>query len=289
MTEYPAPPALRPLAAASEGLRVMRREPKAVLSWIGVWTGALAGIAVIKMISGGSPMAPGAAGWEGLARSFGPLAVVLIPTLLILWIMTTSTVYRAVISPNEHGWHLFKLGPDEARLGLITSVGFFLVVVFGGAPALLLFVLVKPILTAAPGLGHWMVDLGALATVCLELWIAVRLSLASVHTFAEGRFHVVGYWRLTRGYFWRLLASYLLVFLLIVAFVAALAVAAIVSGWLAQALGVPHGLDLARRAALMILALILALMSATFFVVPSVIVLACQAHAYRTIISRPWG
>ena len=201
------------------------------------------------------------AGWTGLARSFGPLAVVLIPTLLILWIMTTATVFRAVISPGEHGWHLFKLGPDEARLGLVTAAGFALVVLFGGAPALLLFVLVKPILTAAPGSGRWIVDLGAAATVCLELWIAVRLSLASVHTFAEGRFHVVGYWRLTRGHFWRLLGSYVLVFLLIVGFVVALALAALVSGWFAEALGVPHGLDLPRRGGLLFLALVVAVMS----------------------------
>ena len=268
----------------------MRREPKVVLSWIGVWMLVLAGIAVIKVISGGSPMAAGGQrGWLGLLRSFGPLAVVLIPALLVLWIMTIATVFRAVISPNEHGWHLFKLGPDEARLSVITAVGFALLVLFGSAPALLLFVLIKPILAVAPGLGHWIVDLGAAATVCLEVWIAVRLSLTAVHTFAEGRFHVVGYWRLTRGHFWPLLASYLIVFLQVVAFVLALALAAVLSGWVATAVGVPHGVDLARRAILLGLALVAALMSAIFFVVPSVIVFACQAYAYRAIISRPWG
>jgi len=268
----------------------MRREPKAVLSWIGVWMLVLAGIAVIKVISGGSPMAPGGQrGWLGLLRSFGPLAVVLIPALLVLWIMTIASVFRAVISPNEHGWHLFKLGPDEARLSVITAVGFSLMVLFGSAPALLLFVLVKPILAAAPGLGHWIVDLGALATVGLELWIAVRLSLTAVHTFAEGRFHVVGYWRLTRGYFWRLLGSYVIVFVEIVAFILGLALVAVLSGWVATAVGAPHGMDAARRAALLGLALLAALMSAIFFVVPSVIVFACQAFAYRAIVSRPWG
>ena len=228
---------------------------------------------------------------RALLASFGVhlLAAVLIPALLVLWIMTIATVFRSVISPNEHGWHLFKLGPDEARLGVITATGFALMVLFGSAPALLLFVLVKPILALAPGLGHWIVDLGALATVCLELWIAVRLSLTAVHTFAEGRFHVVGYWRLTRGHFWRLLASYAIVFVEIVAFVLGLALMAVLSGWVAQAVGTPHGVDAARRAALLGLALVAALMSAIFFVVPSVIVFACQAFAYRAIISRPWG
>lgn len=282
--------ALTPTAAALEGLRVMRREPKAVLSWIAVWMLVLAGIAVIKVIFGGPPMTGGGQrGWWALLAGFGPLAVVLIPALLVLWIMTIATVFRSVISPNEHGWHLFKLGPDEARLGVITTAGFVLMVAFGSAPALVLFVLAKPLLAAAPGLGGWIVDGGALATVCLELWIAVRLSLTAVHTFAEGRFHIVGYWRLTRGYFWRLAASYAIVFVEIVAVVLALAVAAILSSWVATMVGAPHGVDAGRRAILLALALVAALMSAIFFVVPTVIVFACQAFAYREIISRPWG
>jgi hypothetical protein len=268
----------------------MRREPKAVLSWIGVWVVVLAGIAITKVIFGGPPQAGGGRpGWWALLSGLGPLAVVLIPALLVLWIMTTATVFRAVISPNEHGWHLFKLGPDEARLGAITAAGFVLMVLFGGAPALVLFVLAKPVLAMAPGLGHGIVDVGALATVGLELWIAVRLSLIAVHTFAEGRYHIVGYWRLTRGHFWRLLASYAIVFVEIALVIVALALAALLSGWLAAAMGPPHGVDVARRAALLVLALAAALMSAVFFVVPSVIVGACQASAYRAIISRPWG
>ena len=73
-----------PLEAASEGLRMMRREPKAVVYWIAVWALALAAIGVIK--AWGAPAAaPGTArGAIGLVRSFGPLAVVLVPTLLAL-------------------------------------------------------------------------------------------------------------------------------------------------------------------------------------------------------------
>ncbi len=281
---------LTPSAAAFEGLRVMRREPKAVLSWIAVWMLMLAGIAIIKVIFGGPPAGGGGRhGWSALLSGFGPLAVVLIPALLVLWIMTTATVFRAVIRPDEHGWHLFKFGPDEARLGVVTAAGFVLMVLFGGAPALLLFILAKPLLAVAPGLGHGIVDAGALATVCLELWIAVRLSLAAVHTFAEGRFHIAGYWRLTRGRFWPLAASYAIVFVEIVVFVAALAAAAVLSSWAAAAVGTPHGVDAARRAILLVLALVAALMSAVFFVVPTVIVCACQAFAYRAIVSRPWG
>jgi len=130
---------------------------------------------------------------------------------------------------------------------------------------------------------------GAVATGCLEVWIAVRLSLMAVHTFAEGRFHIVGYWTLTRGRFWRLLASYLLVFLEIVGVLAALALVVILFGWAAAFIGAPHGVDAWRRGLLLALAVIAALISAFLFVVPTLLVCACQAFAYRQITSQPWG
>ena len=273
--------------AAFEGVAVMRREPGAVFSWIGVWTFALATIAIIKTLSGGAPIVAGAAvGSASLARSFGPLAILFVPVLLVLWIMTTATVFRAVIRPDEHGWHLLKLGPDEARLGVITAIAFGLVVIFGSGPALILFAMAKPVLAAVPAMGRWIVFGGAVATVALDFLIAVRLSLVAVHTFAEGRFHVFGYWRLTRRHFWRLLASYVIVFLQITVFLVVLGALVVLFTWAAMSVGTPHGADLARRALLLIYAVIAALLSASLFVIPSTIISACQAFAYKAIIAE---
>ncbi len=282
--------AVSPTAAAFEGFRVMRREPKAVLSWIAVWGLALAGIAIIKVFTGGAPVAGGVRSETlSLMRGFGPLTAVLAPALLVLWIMTIATVYRAVCRRAEHGWHLFKLGPQEGRLAVITAAGFALAAVFGSAPALVLFVLARPVLAAAPGLGHAIVDIGAAATVALEIWIAVRLSLMAVHTFIEGRFHVGGYWRLTRGRFWRLLASYLLVFVEVVGVLAVLALVAVGVAWATGAIGAPHGIDPWRRGLLICLAAVAAAVSAVLFVIPTLLVCACQAFAYKEITARPWG
>ena len=98
--------------AALEGLRVIKREPMAVVYWIAVWAFALAMIAVIR-IATGSATPTHSTDSVGLIHRYGPLAAVLAPAVLVLWVMTTATVYRAVLRPGEHGWHLFKLGPES--------------------------------------------------------------------------------------------------------------------------------------------------------------------------------
>ncbi|MFI4936442.1 MAG: hypothetical protein ACHP7N_17675 [Caulobacterales bacterium] len=273
--------AFSPVDAALEGLRLMRREPKAVLYWIAVWALALAMVGVIKAVW---PAASGGPRDEiGVIRSFGPFASVLVPTLLGLWVMNTATVYRAVLSPDEHGWHLFKLGSDEARIALVSVIGTVLVVLFGGVPAYLLFVLFNPIFAAAPGLNWSIAMTGAVTTVLLEVWIAVRFSLAPVETFAERGFPFSAYWALTRGRYWRLLAAYLIVFLELVVFLVVFALISLVFGALAEGAPTWHGPDLARRLLILALVPFVAILGAVLLVVPSTLICACQAYVYRAI------
>lgn len=254
-----------------------------MLSWIGVWLLALIVLGLIQWatMSLGGARAVRAHGWLRLVQRFGYLWPVIVTALLVLWIMTTATVFRAVMRPDEHGWHLFKLGPDEGRLAVITAVSFGLLVMFGSGPAVILFALVRPVLTVIPALGRWTVLGGTLATLALEIWIAVRLSLTAVHTFAEGRFHLVGYWRLTEHYFWRLLASYLLVFLQVLVFLVVLALVDL--GAAGAAVSALHHRDMATRVLALALALGVGFTSAVFFVVPSTMLSACQAKAYKAI------
>src|SRR6185437_4299662 len=170
-------PRLSPVEAALEGLRVVRREPWAVAYWIGVWAVALALIAIIRLATGAlAPLHPSADGLDAFRR-FGPLALVLAPTLFVLWTMTTATVYRAVLRPGEHGWHLFKLGPDEARIAALSAVETLLLALLGGVPAYLLLVLLNPIFEVAPGFSRAIAIGGFVATILINAWLAVRLSL----------------------------------------------------------------------------------------------------------------
>ncbi|MGH6985475.1 MAG: hypothetical protein ACRED9_01375 [Caulobacteraceae bacterium] len=264
----------------------MRREPKAVAGWILVWLLALVVLGVLEFATAGlaGPVMRRGGGVLGLVERFGPLWPLVVPTLLVLWIMTAATVFRAVMRPDEHGWALFRLGQDEGRLAVITAVGFALVVLFGSGPALVLWLLSKPVLFLAPALDRWTVAGGTAATLALEIWIAVRLSLVPVHTFAEGRFHVVGYWRLTERCFWRLSASYVLVFLQIAFFLLVLGVAAVALGRAAVAVASLPRADLAARIIAGALIFGVGFVSAMLFVVPSTLLGACQARAYQTIM-----
>jgi hypothetical protein len=282
-----------PMTAATEGLRVIRREPMALVGWIGIWVLALVFVTVVQLLTvGHADVQPPKQGVAGLIARFGPFWPVLVTTIFTLIMMSSSTLFRAVLTPTEHGWHLFKLGAAEVRLAVITIAVTLVLVAFGGLPSLILLLFAKPILAAVPGSGPWVVWLGTAATLCIDVWIGVRLSLAPVHTFAEGRFHVFGYWRLTQGNFWRLLLSYVylavqIVLVFIVAFLGLFLI-----GEIANTIAAGH-LNFWSRALLFGMAGVAALLLAILFVVPLTLVCACQALAYSAIVKpdpgAPWG
>jgi hypothetical protein len=268
--------------AALEGLRVIRREPLAVVYWIAVWAVALLMIAIIRSATG-SPITVQANDFVGVIQRFGPLAIVLAPTLLGLWVMTTATVYRAVLRPGEHGWHLFKLGPDEARIAILSALETVLLAVLGGVPAYLLLVLLNPIFEALPSLNRLIAFVGFVLTILIDGWIAVRLSLAPAQTFSKRGFPFGDYWGFARGRSWRLLLSYSLVALQVLAFLVLSLIVAAILGTLSVA--VLHWSDpsLARRIILLALAGTWAVYGAIASVVPLVLICGCQAYAYRII------
>lgn len=280
--------AFSPVDAALEGLRVMRREPKAVLYWIAVWALALAAIAAIRLLTGAPTSARPASDSIALIRRFGPLATVLVPTVLALWIMTTATVYRAVLRPGEHGWHLFKLGPDEARIAILSALETLFLAVLGGVPAYLLLVLLNPIFEAAPGLNRATAVAGFFATILIDFWIAVRFSLAPVQTFAERGFPFARYWGFARGRYWRILLAYLIVAVEVLAFLAVSVFVGILFGFLAEAAIQWRDPTLLRRLVLWVMVVVLALLTAVAWVAPLVLICGCQAYVYRAIAAmRP--
>ena len=280
--------AFSPLDAAFEGLRVVRREPRAVVYWIAVWALTLVAIAVVRLTTGALAPVRGAGDYAALRR-FGPLAVVLAPTVLTLWVMTSAIVYRAVLRPGEHGWHLFKLGPDEARIAVLSAVGTVLITLLGGAPAYLLLVLLNPIFEAAPGLSRVTAMVGFVTTILIDFWIAVRLSLMPVQTFAERGFPVGRYWGFTRGCYWRLLAGYVVVFAEVLAFLAVSVLAGMIFGAFAAAALEWRDAGLLRPIALWTLVAVLAALTAVAWVAPAVLICGFQAYAYRAIAGAGGG
>ncbi len=285
--------AFSPMTAATEGLRVMRREPTALLGWIGIWVLALVFVTVVQLLTVGHAVAqPPKQGVGGLIARFGPFWPVLVTTIFTLIMMSSSTLFRAVLMRSEHGWHLFKLGAAEVRLAVITLAVTVVLLAFGGLPSLILLLFAKPILAAVPGSGPWVVWLGTAATLCIDTWIGVRLSLAPVHTFAEGRFHVFGYWRLTHGNFWRLFRSYVYLAAQIVVVFAVAFLGLFLISQMATAIASGH-LNFWSRAVLFGFVGVAALLLAILFIIPLTLVCACQALAYDAIVkpdpAAPWG
>jgi hypothetical protein len=268
--------------AALEGLRVIKREPLAVLYWIGVWAFALAMIAIVRLATG-SPTAAHSSDSAGLIRRYGPFAAVLAPTVLALWIMTTATVYRAVLRPGEHGWHLFKLGPDEARIAILSALETVIFAALGGVPAYLLLVLLNPIFEALPSLNRLIAFTGFILTILIDMWIAVRLSLAPVQTFYQRGFPFSDYWGFARGRYWRVLLSYVILALELLVFILISGVVGLLFGLSAEAAKAWHDTGLLRSAVLWMLVLIGVILIATAWVVPLTLICGCQAYAYRAI------
>jgi hypothetical protein len=140
-----------------------------------------------------------------------------------------------------------------------------------------------PILQILPDQAKAFALLGSTATICVDAWISVRLSLVAVETFAEGRFHLSAYWPMTRGRFWYLFFVYCVCFLIIAALFAALAMATGLLGVTVRTIGWPHGGDFVRRTALLALAATYTGLMSAFMAVSTTLVCASQAHCFRAI------
>jgi hypothetical protein len=275
--------ALSPLMAASEGLRLMRREPKALAAWIVLWLAwfsaaawsVAAGKRVVLAPLGGNP------GVSQMAGRFGPATAIISVLFLLVWIVTVVAVYRAVLHPEQRRGFYLRLGWDEGRLGVLTVVASLILVLCGSAPGYLLFVLASPIMNAIPTATMEIAVVGVLATVGVECWLGVRLSLIAVETFSERRFHLSAYWPVTGGRFWYLLACYLLTFCMLFCVTAVFAAAG--EAVLETGLQVGGG-DIARRGSVLALAGVLAGLVAIGWTMVLVLICACQAYAFRAIV-----
>lgn len=276
--------ALSPTAAAFEGFRLIRREFRAVLVWTVMWLAVLS-LAAWVVASGKQIISPARANARSvaeIAEAFGPFAAAFMALFLLVWAMTTVATYRAVLRPSERRYFFLRLGTDELRVAIMTVVAFCLVLLFGGAPAYLVYVLFTPIMQAAPALARYVEWAGILVTVCLEVWLGVRLSLIAVETFAERRFHLTAYWPLTGGRFWYLLSCYFLFFLV---FSGISLVVISLDGFLFDTARERVGAgDLFRRTSVLAIAGLLAILSVSSWVLSWTVFCACQAYAFRAIL-----
>jgi hypothetical protein len=269
------------MMGALAGFRLIGEQPGPVIAWGALWFVGFSASAMVLAASGPMPAVRG--DYSTLAARFGPFAVIIIATFLVIWALNTVAVFRAALQPDRARFFYVQIGADELRLAVMTAIAFALILVFGGVPAFLLLTLATPIMQILPDQAKAFALLGSTATICIDAWISVRLSLIAVETFAEGRFHLTAYWPLTRGRFWYLFFVYVVCFVLIVVLFAVLGVATAVLGAVVRVVGMPHGADLVRRIALLGLAGVYAGLVSAFWAVSTTLVCASQAHSFRAI------
>lgn len=259
----------------------MRREPLAFFAWTLMWVVVLLLTAVI-VATGPKVVVGGHNDLLGLITHYGVRAFLIVPILLAAWAVTTTAICRAVFIPDEKAIFHLKIGIAELRVAaihvvtvIVTPVVVAAILAGGGLVA-------QPFFNAAPTMASEIGGVGLFATVCLSLWLYVRLSLIPIETFAEGRIHLTAYWPLTRGRFWYLFLAYSFVGLIVIVLAFVVAWLAVL-GFGAEALGLAQSQGtLSRGQAITAIAILLAV-STVSFVFPYFLVCSCQAYAYRVI------
>ena len=213
---------ISPSDTAFEGFRIIRDRPGLILAWTGFYLLSLLAMIVVLLVPNIGNLAAVEA--TGVQRDFGELVArfgvsmfIAFPLAVIMPIMLVTAIYRTVLNPEDKGFAHLKISADELRMFLVSLL---VIVIFAFASGIY-GALVVVVANNSGGLHRAVTVVGSLGGVVLLGWLATRLALAGVMTFAEHHFRLTAAWRLTKGQFWRLLLTLGLTILYAVLVVAA--------------------------------------------------------------------
>jgi hypothetical protein len=293
---------IRPSDAAFEGFRITRERPRALAIWAAflLIANVISAIYLISLApearaaieaSQGETAADPAA----LLTMLKAMFPMLVMGLVVQCIMATA-IYRIILRPQDKGLiGYLSFGVDELRLIILTLIYVLLatVMIFGVIlGATLVFALASQ---AGQGVGVFIGSVAELFALGLITYVLVRLSLAPVISFNEGRLAVFDSWHLTHGQFWRMTGTYglALACMVVVALLSLILLSlilAIANGGNLQAAGAAFNPDSSSLAAYFKPSTILyltvtAVLSAVYYVV----MIAPAAVIFSALKTGDWG
>lgn len=227
--------------AATAGVRLVAREPLAILTWT-------VAILVFLVLPGGwllSSLAPGLRDFFSMAQLHeqagdadfdavtGPMMRLQgqwMGVNLIFWLGGTvarailaAAAFRAILEPKNRSFGYLRLGAQEGWLTLLHLVQGVLLYIVCIVAAIVLLIVGGVVFTVGSRTegGILMAGLATtaavLAVVVPLIWAILRLSLAAPMTFVERNFRLFESWAVTKGQSLRLLGMTLLLVLIIIA------------------------------------------------------------------------
>jgi len=205
--------------AALSGFAAVRTHPRALLVWtpFAFLLSVLTQVLFIRL--GGqevdwSVLSQDPAQITAIAEKMLPVSAAFMAIGLVTNAIIQAAMMRLMLRPSASRFGYVRLGADELRqlgLGLVA-----LAVVVGGylICAVVVSVVAGALLTVAKPLGVLAFTAGLTGAIVALIAVGVRLSLAIPLTFASARVDLFGSWRLTRGLFWPILGTYVLVVVL---------------------------------------------------------------------------
>ena len=201
---------------AFAGFGVIGRQPLAVLIWVVFFAivgllptlGLLGAVAtsvsnIVAASKGGAEPTPEMI--MPMVASILAMIPVLMITGLVLRVVLTGAIFRAVLFPADKSWFYLRLGARELWLGLL----FIVVGVITAALAMLMMAIVVPLTLVGASQDDPMMKLMLIRAAMLPVYVImaflfVRFCLAFPMTFAESKFRLIESWKMTSGNSWRI-------------------------------------------------------------------------------------
>ncbi|GAA4768063.1 hypothetical protein GCM10023219_12420 [Stakelama sediminis] len=215
-------------AVIGAGFETARSKPKALAIWFGVYLILTVAVGLPMMSIMQNDFAAMGTGADAFASGNFAAAMMQIYGLylmqLIVMLVLSAAIYRAVLRPQESAAGYLRLGMDELRLlGLSILFGIAWVILLVGIS--IVIALVAGVGAVGMGLGsNGSAGPGVLAIVLsivlglgslvLMAFLGVRFALAFPLTVYRRRIMIGEAWRLSRGNFWAMLAAFIVVFII---------------------------------------------------------------------------